>query len=122
MPLCHSSKIFTKSISLIFVLIILTTQVKSQSPQYERGDFMFGNANLKLVLTILAGQMKVNLLFDSSVKDASVQFEHKNILLREAFDKLLEQGKLASLPLDRNIILIFQDTPEIVRRVQETTK
>lgn len=116
-----SSRKFAQSLFLAFVLITFITQVKSQSLQYERGDFMFGNASLKMVFTVLAGQMKMSLIFDSSVKDASIQFEHKDILLREAFDKLLEQEKLASLSLDRNIILIFQNTPEIARRVQEAT-
>lgn len=121
MPNQFSVKKFMKSLLLVFVLIVSLTEASGQIQQYEKADFMFGNADLKSVLMTLADQMKVNLLFDSSVKTVPIKFEHKNMVMREAFDKLLEQEKLVSLPFDRNIIVVCQNTPEIVQRVQEAT-
>lgn len=114
-------KNFVKSLLLVFVLSFPITEVSAQVQQYEKADFMFSNADLKSVLMTLADQMKVNLLFDSSVKTAPIKFEHKNMMMREAFDKLLEQAELASIPFDRSIIVVFQNTPEIAQRIQEAS-
>ncbi len=113
-------KNFVKPLLLVFVLSFPITEVASQVQQYEKADFMFSNADLSVLMT-LADQMKVNLLFDSSVKTAPIKFEHKNMMMREAFDKLLEQAELASIPFDRSIIVVFQNTPEIAQRIQEAS-
>ncbi len=121
MPKQLSVKNFVKPLLLILVLIGLPAEAIPETQQHLKADFMFNNANLKSVLMTMADQMKLNLIFDGSVNFAPIKFERKNISMREAFDKLLVQEKLASLPFDRNIILVFEDTPEVVQRVQEAT-
>ena len=120
MPLRLSRNLFVGLFSLTFVLLFLPVHANPKAQQSGAVDFMF-KSNLKTVLAIWAGSMKMNLLFDSSVKDRRIEFEAKKVTMREVFDKLLHQESLASMPFDRNTILVFQDTPEDKRRVQEAT-
>lgn len=120
MPLRLSRQLFVGLFSLAFVLLFFPVHANSKAQQSGALDVMY-KSNLKTVLAIWAGSMKMNLLFDNSVKDRRIEFEAKKVTMREAFDKLLHQEKLASMPFDRNTLLIFQDTPEDKRRVQEAT-
>lgn len=120
MPLHLSRKLFVSLLLLVFVLLFLPMQTNPKAQQSGAMDVVF-KSNLKAVLVICADMMKVNLLFDSSVNDKRIEFESKSVTMHDAFDKLLHQEKLASMPFDRNTILVFQNTPEDARRLQEAT-
>src|SRR5262245_9421344 len=67
-------------------------------------------ASLKLVITNLARQLGLNVLFDDSFKDVNrFSFSLNDVTLARALDMLLIQTKLCFEQLDRRTIMIYAD-------------
>ena len=91
-----------------------TIQTPYRAPQgdtLQKIEFNEG-ASLKLVITNLARQLGLNVLFDDSFKDITrFSFSLSDVTLPRALDMLLLQTKNIFEQLDRRTIMIYTDNP-----------
>src|SRR5262249_12251858 len=99
-----------------------TIQTPSRAPQgdtLQKIEFNEG-ASLKLVITNLARQLGLNVLFDDSFKDISrFSFSLSDVTLPRALDMLLLQTKNIFEQLDRRTIMIYADNQQNRSRLEK---
>jgi len=79
-----------------------------------------GRPTLRSALKPLAKELNLNLVFDVSAKDVPAGFSLPNLSAKSDLEEFLQKQKFGTLSLDQNILLIYADTPENRKRIEET--
>jgi hypothetical protein len=78
-----------------------------------------GRPNLRTVLKPIAKDLGINLIIDISARDAPANFAPSNFSAKSDLEEFLQKQKFATTSLDQNILLIYADTPENRKRIEE---
>jgi hypothetical protein len=70
------------------------------------------NAKIDVVLSNLGSAMKLDVIFDDSVKDRKLTIDLRQQPVRKATETILEQMAFKAKMKDDHTLLIFADTPE----------
>jgi type II secretory pathway component GspD/PulD (secretin) len=100
-----------KDIKLVNVRNVVQT-----APQGDQQDRLksvkFVNTSIKMALAPLGSYIKLDVVFDDSVKNKKVTIELEGVSVREAIEAILESTESQVKMKDDHTLLIFADTPE----------
>jgi hypothetical protein len=104
---------------LFLVSILWSVQISSLAqtvPQTEAQDrplsVSFTNARIKPVLAALGRHIKLDMIFDESVKNVELNIEKEAVTIRQTIEIILKMKKLNAKMKDDHTLVIFADTPE----------
>jgi type II secretory pathway component GspD/PulD (secretin) len=88
-------------------------QTVPQGDQQDRlNNVKFVNTSIKTALVPLGSYIKLDVVFDDSVKNKKVTIELERVSVREAIEAILESIESQVKMKDDHTLLIFADTPE----------
>ncbi|MCI0665151.1 MAG: STN domain-containing protein [Acidobacteria bacterium] len=99
----------------MFLLVCFSITAFAQSPaeaqdsvQKDRTNISF-NSPVKAAIDTLGKQLKLNVVFDDSVKDERLTLELKDVTVKQTMKIILIQKKLQARTIEENTIIIFPD-------------
>jgi hypothetical protein len=111
---------------LFLVSILWSVQISSlaqTAPQAEAQDHplsvRFTNARIKHVLATLGHHIKLDMIFDESVKNVELNIEKEEVTIRQTIEIILKMKKLKAKMKDDHTLVIFADTPENMEKYAE---
>ena len=69
----------------------------------------FKDASVRSVLSVLGKQLKMNVVFDDTVKETRMSLELKNVTLISAVKSVLSQQHLQARLIENNTVIVFVD-------------
>src|SRR5262249_53759912 len=98
------------------LLLVLTGSLYAQKPEpasEERmQDISFHNVFVKSALSVLAKNMKMEIVYDQSVKNEMVDVELQGVTVSKAMTTIFEKHDLRACLIEEKTILVFPDTEE----------
>ena len=98
------------------IKLVNVRKVAQTAPQGDQQDRLnnvtFVNTPIKMALVPLGSYIKLNVVFDDSVKNKKVTIELERVSIREAIEAILESIESQVKMKDDHTLLIFADTPE----------
>src|SRR5262245_22542116 len=101
---------------LAFVLwSVQNPNVAQTAPQGDQPEILsikFVDTPIKMALVSLGGPMKLDMVFDDSVKNKKVNIKLEKVSARKAIEAILKSTESQVKMKDDHTLLIFADTPE----------
>src|SRR5215510_14724189 len=88
------------------------------SPTKKEESIVFKDIRLKSAIKNLGQTLKLNVVFDNSVKNPHLDLELNEVTVRATLKFILSQQKLEAIFIVDNTIMIFPDTPDARQRYQ----
>ncbi len=112
-------------LSLLFALICLPVAGWAQSTEQKKDEdggiqnFAFKDASVKSVLTTMGKQLKINVVYDDTVKEVKMSVELKDMTIKAATRIILVQQHLQARLIEDKTIIVFSDTESNRQRYEQ---
>ena len=111
---------------LLFIsclLLVLPGIGAAQTPASEEKlqNISFHNVFVKSALSVLGKNLKLEIVYDTSVKNEMVEIELENVTVSKAMTAIFEKHNLRACLIEEKTILVFPDT-EVNRKKYEDRK
>jgi hypothetical protein len=98
------------------IKLVNVRNVAQTAPQGDQQDRLnsvkFVNTPIEMALVPLGSYIKLDVVFDDSVKNRKVTIELERVSIREAIEAILESAESQVKMKDDHTLFIFADTPE----------
>jgi len=112
-------------LSILFVLVCLPIAGFAQSAEQNQEEdkatqkIAFKDASLKSALAVMGKQLKMNVVYDDTVKDTKLNIELSDVTIKAAMKIIFVQQRLQARLIEDKTILIIPDNETIWRRYEK---
>ncbi len=122
---CLCRKTFLPVLFALLVLICAPVAGKAQSAEPSQDEekalqtVVFKDASLKAALATMGKQLKINVVYDDTVKDNRLNIELKDVTIKAAMKIIFIQQRLQARLIEDKTILVIPDNEKIWRRYEK---
>jgi type II secretory pathway component GspD/PulD (secretin) len=105
-------KFFFLAFVLCSVQNLNVAQTATQGDQKDDVNVKCVDSPIEQILVALGSHIKLDMVFDDSVKNQTVTIELEKVSVRKAIEAILKSAESQAKMKDDHTLLIFADTPE----------
>ena len=103
---------FAQAVCLVLLALSITTPAQEQDTEPTQDKIRFANVYVKSALSVLGKNLKMEVVYDQSVKNEMVEIELEKVTVSKAMTVIFEKHKLRACLIEEKTILVFPDTEE----------